>query len=96
MDSSAANKVADQLLKEATERQDHRTRRTAQWVGVVQRLQIGLVTLIFAGIGYTNSQKVFHGALAPFAFGAVFGLAAAAIFPVKRLSGLTVRRSERP
>jgi len=93
MDPIAANKVADQLLKEATARQAHRKRRIAQWVSVIERLQIGLVTLLFAGIGYTNSQKVFHSALAPFAFGAVLGLVAAATFPVKRLSGPTVRRS---
>ncbi|MDE2157184.1 MAG: hypothetical protein KGJ32_15065 [Xanthomonadaceae bacterium] len=95
MDLSTANRVADQLLKDATEKQAGKSRLTAHWVNVVERLQTGLTTLIFAGIGYTNAQIFVHGLFAQVAVGAVFGLTAAAMIPVKRRTGLTGRRSGR-
>jgi hypothetical protein len=96
MDLSTADKVADQLLKDATEKQALKVRRTAHWASVFERLQIGLNALVFAGLGYVNAQHIFHAPFAQVAVGAVFGLVAAVIIPVKQWFGLTDRRSERP
>ena len=96
MDLSTANRAADHLLKDATEKQARKAHRAAHWGTVVERLQTGLAALIFAGIGYTNAQRFFHNPFAHVAVGAVFGLIAAAIVPAKHRSGLTVRRSGRP
>ena len=96
MDLSTGNRVADQLLKDATKKQARKAHRTAHWASVLERLQTGLTALIFAGIGYTNAQRFLHNPFAQVAVGAVFGLVAAAIVPIKQRSGLTVRRSGRP
>ena len=90
MDLSTANRVADQLLQEAAEKQTRKAQRTAHWASVVGRLQIAFNAIVFAGLGYTNAQRFFHNPFAQVVVGTAIGLAAAAAFPAKLLSGLTV------